>query len=218
MKRLFLILCSAVLVTGCSQSSSYKLSPWKVGQWVEYRVTPPGEAAPQGAGSTRIRYSLVGDYQAEGIKYFWFETYGTVDTSNFIFKMMVPERFTGQARRVIIKLGNEPAYEMPNELLESPTEYQPKLYSETEILAKKISNEKVTVPAGDFRCIHSKIGDAEVWVSSQIPVLGIVKYETATEKMELSAWGGSGAQTRITELPERLDLNKIFPQGKNPGQ
>ena len=206
-----------IIIAGCNQSSSYKIAPWQAGQWVEYIVSPRSEAtSPEGAA--HIRYSIVGDHTADGVKYFWFETYGKMDTSNFIFKLMVPERFAGQARRVIIKIGTAPATEMPAELSDAPDEYQPPLYNETEILKKKVKTEKVKTPAGVFRCIHSRMGDADVWLSSQIPIIGIVKYTSPNQEMTLTGFGPSGAQTRITELPQRLDLNKIFPKQDSSGK
>jgi len=193
----------------CTQSGSYKPAAWQSGQWVEYTVSARGHAA--GKGSVRLRYSITGEGTEDAVRYFWFETSGTLDTSTFVFKVMVPERQLNQARRVIIKIGAETAKEMPPELSEAPVEYQPPFFDPLEIARAKPRGVQLKTPAGVFRCLHARIGEGEVWLSSEVPVTGIVRYRSADQDYELTALGRTGAATGITELPERIDLDKIFP-------
>ena len=54
--------------------------------------------------------------------------------------------------------------------------------------------EEVTVPAGRFTAVHGAAQGAEVWVSDQVPVLGLVKGVWREGTMELVASAPSGAQ------------------------
>jgi len=54
--------------------------------------------------------------------------------------------------------------------------------------------EEVTVPAGRFSAVHGAAQGAEVWVSDQVPVLGLVKGVWREGTMELVASAPSGAQ------------------------
>jgi len=54
--------------------------------------------------------------------------------------------------------------------------------------------EEVTVPAGRFSAVHGAAQGAEVWVSDQVPVLGLVKAVWRDGTLELVSSAPSGAQ------------------------
>lgn len=204
-------LVSIALVSSvrCTQPPPYQPVAWQTGQWVEYTVSTGNPALA--AHTVRLRYSLTGDHTEDAIRYFWFETSGALDTTRFIFRVLAPDRQLNQTRRVIIKIGGETAQEMPRELAEAPVEYQLPFFDPALVARAKPKSERLKTAAGAFRCIHARIGGADVWLSSEVPVTGIVRYRSSDQYYELTGSGRSGAVSGITELPELIDLDKIFP-------
>jgi hypothetical protein len=54
--------------------------------------------------------------------------------------------------------------------------------------------EEVAVPAGRFTAVHGTVQGAEVWVSDQVPAMGLVKGAWREGLLELTASGASGAR------------------------
>jgi hypothetical protein len=54
--------------------------------------------------------------------------------------------------------------------------------------------EEVAVPAGRFTAVHGTVQGAEVWVSDQVPAMGLVKGVWREGTLELAASGASGAK------------------------
>jgi hypothetical protein len=191
---------------------------WEVGDWASYEVTG-GTLV-----SYTLRYAITGVDTIKGEPYYWFEMIGSRDERKFIYKMLVPYGYRGVAERMIIKVADQ-LIEMPQSggLAEYPPgENRPYLYLADEINAGKIGEEKITVPAGKFSTIHARVKDIryntvgqligdtmveklvsdtteiEVWVSDDIPVLGIIALKSPREEMRLVSTGHD-ATTAITE-------------------
>lgn len=56
------------------------------------------------------------------------------------------------------------------------------------------TREDVAVPAGRFAAVRGKVQDAEVWVSDQVPALGLVKAVWPSGTLELVSSAASGAK------------------------
>jgi hypothetical protein len=54
--------------------------------------------------------------------------------------------------------------------------------------------EEVTVPAGRFRAVRTPYADGTVWVSDQVPGLGLVRGEYGHARLELVRSGARGAR------------------------
>lgn len=193
------ILLLMVLLPLCA--IKYKPTPWKVGQWVKYKIKM------NKAESFEVRYAIVGE---EG-KDFWFEIDGESSSAKFIFKVLVNERSLSHTKEEIIKIGDQPAYIMPKEVgTELPKEYEPPIFEEEEISKHKVGIERIKTQKGLLRCVHSKLRkkgiEYEVWVSSEVPILGIVKLTSLFTEMELIDYGYEGAVSEIKESPQEVDL------------
>ncbi len=212
----------AALLVACvfvaCEKAKYTEPVWKVGDWAEY------EATGGSLVSYTLRYAITGVDTVKGEPYYWFEMIGSRGESKFIYKMLVPYGYRGIAERMITKVADQ-LIEMPQSegLAEYPPgENRPYLYLAGEVNAGKIGEEKITVPAGKFSTIHSRVNDIrystvgslvgdtiveklvsdtteiEVWVSDNIPVLGIVALKSPREEMRLVSTGHD-ATTAITE-------------------
>jgi hypothetical protein len=206
MWRTLLIIAAVTILFANCDKASYADPEWKVGDWVSYQVSGGSLDA------YTLRYAITGIDTLGGEAYYWLEMIGSSGESQFIYKMLVPYGYRGVAERMIIKVGSQPALAMPdfeglNE--EPPGENRPYLYLAAEIDSAKIGVEKLSVPAGDFKAIHAKIKspkgrENEIWVSSEVPIFGIVALNTTTEEMKLVD-KGTGATTAITEEPQKID-------------
>jgi len=198
MKR-WIILLLIALFPYCT--TKYKPIPWKVGQWVRYKMRM-GKAE-----SLEIRYALVG---REG-KRFWFEVNGKSPSTSFIFKVLVKERSLSHPKEEIIKIGDQPAYIMPKEVgTELPSEYKPPIFEQEEIHKYKIGIERIKIEKEVLHCIHSKLRkegkEYEVWMSSKVPILGIAKLSSHLITLEIIDYGYEGAVSEIKEKPQEVKL------------
>lgn len=218
MKRTFLFF-TALLITGLGCNSGYRNPEWKVGDWVSYEV----ESARYGARS--IRYAITGTDIVEGETFYWLEMTVATSSSSIIYKMLVPYGYRAPAEKMIIKVGETPAVQMPKQggLSDYPAdENRPYVWLNDEVMAGRTVDSSVTVPAGEFRATHSVLQDirlhivgemvgddvveriladttdVEVWVNGKVPVLGIVAIKSPGEFMKLAA-SGADATTSITE-------------------
>ena len=230
-RTLLLALALAALLAGC-EKARYEDPVWNVGDWAEYEVAG---GSPE---SYTLRYAITGVDTVKGEPYYWFEMIGSRGENQFIYKMLVPYGYRGVAERMIIKVADQ-LIEMPQSegLAEYPPgENRPYLYLADEINAGKIGEEKITVPAGKFPTIHARVKDIrystigsligdtiveklvsdtteiEVWVSDDIPVLGIVALKSPREEMRLVS-NGHDATTAITDEPQKID-ETIFEHGR----
>jgi hypothetical protein len=184
-----------------------------VGGWSEYQITTKGEPP------SKMKIAIVGK---EGDAY-WYETVmeGRQE-GRIISKMLVSGNPGDQknAARMIFKNGNEPAMEMPVQMM------QMQQGSHQEPKGKMIDKgeETIQVPAGTIKTQHYQYQDGETvvdtWIHKDVSPYGAVKSKSKDFEMVLTGYG-TGAKTLITETPKRFEMPKMprgMPKGSKPGK
>ncbi len=170
-----------------------------VGGWSEYQMTGKGESP------SKMKIAIVGK---EGDAY-WFETImETKQEGRIISKMLVSGNPEDQKnmRRMIVKMGNEPAMEMPIQMMQASKDQGQK----GKIIDK--GKESIKVPAGTFTAQHMQYQDGEIvvdtWVHKDVSPYGMVKSQSKEFEMVLLGYG-TGAKTLITETPQKFEMPQM---------
>jgi hypothetical protein len=171
-----------------------------IGGWSEYQMTE------RGGSTSKMKIAIVGK---EGDAY-WYETViETKKGGQSISKMLVSGNPEDQKniKRMIVKMGNEPAMEMPIQMLQGSAEEQ-------EQKGKTIDKgtESIKVPAGTFSTRHIQYQYEElvedIWIYKDISPYGVVKSKSKDFEMVLLGYG-TGAKTQITETPQKFEMPKM---------
>ncbi len=177
-----------------------------VGGWSEYQITSKRE------GSMKMKVAIVGK---EGGAY-WYETVMEGGgQGRTIMKMLVSGNPEDQRniKRMIIKQRNEPAMEMPVEMIQPSTKGQ-----ETKGKMVDKGTETIRVPAGSFKTQHIQYQDAsgvvDTWVYKDVSPYGLIKSASKDTEMVLISYG-TGAKTQITEAPQKFEMPRI-PERRTP--
>ena len=182
-----------------------------VGGWSEYQITAKGESP------SKMKIAIVGK---EGDAY-WYETVTEGKREGrMITKMLVsgnPED-PNHVKRMIVKMGNEPAMEMPVQMMQQSSKGQGQ---PGRVIDK--GTESVKVPAGTFTTKHLQYQEGnelvDAWVYKDVSPYGMIKSETKDLEMVLLGYG-IGAKTLITETPKKFEMPggmpKRSPKGKAP--
>lgn len=96
---------------------------------------------------------------------------------------IVVDRQSGKAKRSVIR--------RPKGLIETP-ENELRPFREAQVSGG--AREEVEVPAGRFPALRAPVRDGTVWVSDQVPGMGLVKAIFPHGTLELVASGASGAR------------------------
>jgi hypothetical protein len=170
-----------------------------VGGWSEYQMTGKGESP------SKMKIAIVGK---EGDAY-WYETImETKQEGRIISKMLVSGNPEDQKnmRRMIVKMGNEPAMEMPIQMMQASKDQGQK----GKIIDK--GEESIKVPAGTFTAQHMQYQDGEIvvdtWVHKDVSPYGMVKSQSKEFEMVLLGYG-TGAKTLITETPQKFEMPQM---------
>ena len=170
-----------------------------VGGWSEYQMTGKGESP------SKMKIAIVGK---EGDAY-WYETImETKQEGRMISKMLVSGNPEDQKniRRMIVKMGNEPAMEMPVQMMRASKDQGEK----GKIIDK--GTESIKVPAGTFTAQHMQYQDGgivvDTWVHKDISPYGMVKSQSKEFEMILLGYG-TGAKTLITETPQKFEMPQM---------
>lgn len=174
-----------------------------VGGWSEYQMTPKGEPP------SKMKIAVVGK---EGDAY-WYETVMEAKREGrVITKILVSGDPSDQKniKRMIFKSGNEPAMEMPVQMMEQPSTQkgQP-----GKVIDK--GTETVKVPAGTFKTQHMQYHNGEMadsWIYKDISPYGMIKSVSKDFEMVLIGYG-TGAKTLITETPQKFEMPQM-PEGQ----
>jgi hypothetical protein len=173
-----------------------------VGGWSEYQMS-------KSEGSTKMKIAIVGK---EGDAY-WYETVMEGGRQGRIITKMLVSGDPGDTRnvkRMIFKQGNEPAMEMPVEMMQQSSKGQAQ---SGKIIDK--GTETIKVPAGTFKTQHMQYQDVETvdtWIYKDISPYGMVKSVSKDFEMVLLGYG-SGAKTLITETPQKFEMPQM-PEGR----
>jgi hypothetical protein len=170
-----------------------------VGGWSEYQMTTKSE------GATTMKIAIVGK---EGDAY-WYETVmegGRQGKS--IVKMLVSgdPADTNNVKRMIVKTGNEPAMEMPVEMMQQSSKGQEQ---KGKIIDK--GTETIKVPAGSFKTQHMQYQDVETvdtWIYKDVSPYGLIRSQSKDMEMVLLGYG-TGAKTLITETPQKFEMPQM---------
>ncbi|HSR10173.1 MAG TPA: hypothetical protein VLS90_01925 [Thermodesulfobacteriota bacterium] len=159
----------------------------------------------KGEPSSKMKISIVGK---EGDGY-WYESVMDTKEGKMISKILVsgnPEE-KKNIQRMIVKMGNDPAMEMPAQMMMQKPGGQEQKGKFTEK-----GSESVKVPAGTFTAQHMQYQDGDVlvdsWVNKDISPYGVVKSQSKDFEMVLVGHG-TGAKTLITETPQKFDMPKM---------
>ena len=117
-------------------------------------------------------------------------------------------------KRMIVRMGNEPAMEMPVQMMQG-SRYQGQ---KGKIIDK--GTQSIKVPAGTFTTQHMQYQDGETlvdtWVYKEVSPYGLIKSASKDFEMVLVGYG-SGAKTMITETPQKFEMPQMPgrpPKGK----
>ena len=157
-------------------------------------------------GSTKMKIAVVGK---EGDAY-WYETVmeGGRQGRNIV-KVLVSgdPGDTKNVKRMIVKQGNEPAMEMPVEMMQQSSKGQE---AKGKVIDK--GTETIKVPAGTFKTQHSQYQDAEgvvdTWMYKDVSPYGMIKSVSKDTEMVLIGYG-TGAKTQITETPQKFEMPQM---------
>ncbi len=83
--------------------------------------------------------------------------------------------------------------------------------------AERVGSESITTLAGTFPCEHlqMKDGSGDVWISDKVAPWGLVKTVGKESNMTLTRLI-TGAKTRITGTPQKLDLMEMMRKSGKP--
>lgn len=170
-----------------------------VGGWSEYQMTE------KGGSPSKMKIAIVGK---EGDAY-WYETIiETKQEGRTISKMLVSGNPEDQKniKRMIVKMGNEPAMEMPIQMMQASENQGQK--------GKTIDKgmESIKVPAGTFTARHIQYRYEELvedtWIHKDASPYGVVKSKSKDFEMVLLGYG-TGAKTQITEKPQKFEMPQM---------
>jgi hypothetical protein len=121
-----------------------------------------------------------------------------------------------QFHRMIFQQPGQPAMEMPM----NPTAQQRSHMTDEMEKWHKVGEETITVPAGTFLCDHwaKDDGKGDVWASSKVTPMSLVKEVTPTNSMTLVK-AISDAKDHITGTPMKFDpeaMKRQMMQKQNP--
>ncbi len=177
-----------------------------VGGWAEYQMSQSG------GPTSKMKIAIVGK---EGDSY-WFETIiETKQEGRTISKMLVsgnPED-PKNIKRMIVKTGNEPAMEMPIQMMQGSGEQEEKGKTTDK------GTESIKVPAGTFtaRHIQYQFEDyvEDTWIHKDVALFGVVKSKSKDSELVLLGHG-TGAKTQLTETPQKFEMPQMPPIPSRP--
>jgi hypothetical protein len=202
-----------------------KLSLPGVGAWASY-------IQKTGAEQASINFAVVGEEQVGGKRCLWYEFTRERNSNLSVVKILLPadEGSKGEIKRMIVKDGDDPAVEVPLDLFPSSGTldnagefaFDPNNLDQArdEVAGKggrleKLGEETITVHGKPLKCEHLKASDseggqAELWFCDEVPFFSLIRMRGSSFTLDLDDWGDTGAKTRITETPRKLDLKGML--------
>ena len=187
----------------------FGITQWKVGESSKYKVTL---FHPAYLEVFHLTLSVVGEEVRDSQSVFWFET--DVQPVNspqerIINKILRPfgdlTRFTeGAVGEILSQVGHNPPLAVPSSMLNVQT--SPHLKQVREWTSIDLGQEEIKVAAGDFKTRKQRFVDAEensadVWSTSRVGPLGIVKASRNRWTLELMAYQSRGSVSAIYGSP-----------------
>ncbi len=158
-----------------------------------------------GEGPTKMKIGIVGK---EGDAH-WYETVMEAKRERRVITKMLVSGDPGDQEdieRIIFKSENQPAMEMPVQMMEqTPKAQEPK----GKIIDK--GSETIKVPAGTFSTRHMQYQNGEIvdsWAYKDISPYGMIKSVLKNLQMVLIGYG-TGAKTLITQTPQEFEMPQM---------
>lgn len=150
-----------------------------------------------------IEMSIVGQEAVDGKDAYWLEFGHTDPRSGMVmYGKMLVTKDDFQFHRMIVQRPGQPPMEFPASVMaNAPSHVSTELEK-----WHKVGPDTVTVPAGVFLCDHwtKDDGKGDVWVSSKVSPMSMVKETTPTNSMVLVKLI-SDAKDHITGTPIKFD-------------
>jgi hypothetical protein len=150
-----------------------------------------------------LEMTVVGRETVDGKDAFWLEV-GHADprTGGIAYGKMLVTKDDFQFHRMIVQQPGQPPMEIPM----NPSMQQQSRMNEEIVKWHKVGIETITVPAGAFLCDHwaKDDGKEDVWASSQISPMSLVKQTSPTNSMVLVKLI-TDAKDHITGTPTKFD-------------
>jgi hypothetical protein len=150
-----------------------------------------------------IEMTVVGQESVDGKDGFWLEVgHADARTGGTVYAKMLVTRDDFQFHRMVFQQPGQPPMEMPM----NPTAQQRSHVTDEMEKWHKVGTETITVPAGTFVCDHwaKDDGKGDVWASSKVSPMSLVKEVTPTNSMILVK-AISDAKDHITGTPVKFD-------------
>ena len=150
-----------------------------------------------------IEMTVVGQESVDGKDGFWLEIgHSDQRTGAMVYAKMLVTRDDFQFHRMIFQQPGQPAMEMPM----NPNAQQRSHINDEMEKWHKVGTETITVPAGTFLCDHwaKDDGKGDVWASSKVTPMSLVKETTPTNSMILMK-AITDAKDHITGTPTKFD-------------
>jgi len=136
----------------------------------------------------------------------------TKQEGRIISKMLVsgnPEDKKNMGR-MIVRMGNEPAMEMPIQMMQTSKEPGQRGKINGKVIDK--GTESIKLHAGTFTARRMQYQDGEIvvdtWVHKDVSPYGMVKSQSKEFEMALLGYG-TGAKTSITETPQKFEMPQM---------
>jgi hypothetical protein len=187
------------------------------GSWVQYRIDD------EEGKSQKVKFSILSEEEIEGETFYWFEMKVTDENGDWsIFKIKSPDiRNKEEAVSLIIQKNGELPREMDFVLpanrptspgtveeADSDVEETPEMDFKTE------TNVSVGVKAGKFESTRFSFVDddevkTDVWISDDVPIIGLVKATSDNGQVELIKYDTKGAKSEITGKVEAIEMPNL---------
>lgn len=171
----------------------------------------------QNQQKSTMEMSIVGQEAVDGKDAYWLEFGHTDPRSGMVmYGKMLVTKDDFQFHRMIVQRPGQPPMEFPaNMMANAPSHINTELEK-----WHKVGPDTVTVPAGVFLCDHwtKDDGKGDVWVSSKVSPMSMVKETTPTNSMILVKLI-TDAKDHITGTPIKFDpeaMRRQMMQQQNP--
>ena len=185
---------AVLLLIGSGCGRGFRTPHWCVGQWVRYSVTSSDK-------TWQLEYALVGEEKDGESQLFWLETRRFDGKDTLFVKWLVPAGLNGPAKRVLVGKGTSANVMVDGPGL--PREAERGRSSGDQSLAVL---ESIETPAGPFLSERYAKPSGLVWLSSKVPIFGVVRSKGDEGELMLVAYGLKGATSKLTEAPNMTTI------------
>lgn len=212
LRFLLILFLSFSFLTKCTNGKTEEIlrepgdiPQWTVGQWAEYEIH-------KGSEEYTIKYTIV-DREYDEENFFWIESIVVTENDSFLWQALVPEYFNGTPKElVIVDLTQRDWEALAIPLGQScRTIFMLGNFNPENLKKLGFETENITMPAGEFYSLHCRFTietkPVDVWISSKVPILGIVRWESQDELRTVKDYGENGRSI----LPDDIVRRQISP-------